>query len=492
MNRLNISTNFYLLLVFIAIGFSTCDNLNRNRQQKLQHTIIQQANAFGQFLVNEDIDGIIEILYPEWVSLLGRDSISHQLESNFSRLKKKHIVLDSVIYCDPQEIITTDNVLQTTITQMIYVPCLNGSELSKSSVVTISEDKGKTWFFILENNFKELQKSIPVLSNQLHFQNDTTIFLNPRLENTPENNFIALWNDFKINYPLFAINHVNWDSVYAVYYPRINSNTSNKELYTILSNCILLLNDLHCNLLTDSIESLNYKKSQPLNFINFKTIYNKLDYVSYREVTRNIKYGMIKNSKVGYIYVGNFKGKEEDYYFIDEFLDKFPLEGLIIDIRQNTGGSDKCSRIIASRFTDEPVTYCYYSKKIGPNYTDLSELDPSVLYPGGIKKYKKTIVLLTSRTTFSAAEDFTLMLKALPNVIHMGDATGGGVGTGPIFKTLPNGWKYRISRYLLCDRFKKPITNGIAPDVPITISKEDEKHGNDIILEKAIERLAKK
>jgi C-terminal processing protease CtpA/Prc len=146
---------------------------------------------------------------------------------------------------------------------------------------------------------------------------------------------------------------------------------------------------------------------------------------------------------------------------------------------------------VASRFTNKTVTYRYRRIRIGPKYSDLSDFKPLILDPGGKIKYTKAVALLTNRHTFSSAEDFALMLRSLPNVIQIGDTTFGGVGTNPQYKDLPNGWKYRISMDMNCDNNKKPIKNGIAPQIPIQISEVESNQGIDKILEEAVRRINK-
>jgi hypothetical protein len=56
--------------------------------------------------------------------------------------------------------------------------------------------------------------------------------------NTPENNFKVFWNDFDKYYSQFQIRNIDWDSVYNVYSPLINSSTNNLELFKYLSEIV--------------------------------------------------------------------------------------------------------------------------------------------------------------------------------------------------------------------------------------------------------------
>ncbi len=79
-------------------------------------------------------------------------------------------------------------------------------------------------------------------------------------------------------------------------------------------------------------------------------------------------------------------------------------------------------------------------------------------------------------------------MKCLPNVVIVGDKTGGGSGM-PFSSELPNGWTVRFSASPHFDRDMNQIEWGINPDVKIDMKSEDEVKGIDTIIEKARELL---
>jgi len=81
------------------------------------------------------------------------------------------------------------------------------------------------------------------------------------------------------------------------------------------------------------------------------------------------------------------------------------------------------------------------------------------------------------------------MFKALPNVTVIGDTTGGG-SANPITLTLPNGWSYRVSRWIQYTAQKTIFEGtGLPPDIPLWITSADSSAGRDVILERAIQVL---
>lgn len=313
------------------------------------------------------------------------------------------------------------------------------------------------------------------------------------VENTPLKNYTVLWEDFNSTYPAFQLNNINWDSVYAANTAKISSNTTDSALFNILNSSILTLKDAHSDIISKQYGATDYYdvfiRQKPANFISWNVISSKYVQVI-KSNNHNLAYGKVKNQDIGYFFIASFNDNQNDYYFIDSFLEMFQnSKGIIIDVRQNGGGNEYYGQIVASRLTNQAVTYRYARYRSGPGHSDLSDGQPLVLNPDGNLKFTKTVVLLTNRRTFSAAEDFTLMLRSLANVVQIGDTTFGGVATNPVIKTLPNGWKYRMARALECDKNKIPIKGGIAPHIAVQISKSDSVNGLDKIIETAINTI---
>ena len=127
---------------------------------------------------------------------------------------------------------------------------------------------------------------------------------------------------------------------------------------------------------------------------------------------------------------------------MDEVLaDLKDCDGVILDVRVNHGGFDTASQIIANRFADQK-RIGFYKQAINGN--GRTEQQPIYLTPGGDFQFTKPIVLLTSDSTISAAEIFTLFMMSIPYVTRMGEPTQ-GVLSDILGKTLPNGWRFGLS-----------------------------------------------
>jgi C-terminal processing protease CtpA/Prc len=106
------------------------------------------------------------------------------------------------------------------------------------------------------------------------------------------------------------------------------------------------------------------------------------------------------------------------------------------------------------------------------------------LEPSSNVRWHKKVCVLTNRSVYSAANQFAVMMHALPNVTLVGDHTGGGSGM-PMNNSLPNGWNVRFSACPMYDRNGQQTEFGIAPDVAVNLSDESRAKNMDDILEKA-------
>lgn len=99
-------------------------------------------------------------------------------------------------------------------------------------------------------------------------------------------------------------------------------------------------------------------------------------------------------------------------------------DALIFDLRENGGGSPEIIALIASYlFDDEPVHL--YDQSNRRERTDIKVwTDPKV--PGKRFGSKKPVFILTSKRTYSAAENFAYTLQQLKRANVVGETTRGG------------------------------------------------------------------
>ncbi|MBP7461565.1 MAG: S41 family peptidase [Candidatus Delongbacteria bacterium] len=332
-----------------------------------------------------------------------------------------------------------------------------------------------------------------VIMNLIVLISCSEILVDDQITRSPVQNFEVFWQEFDRQYAYFEYKKIDWDSVYRTYRPQIGDEMSDAQLFDILRRICRSLRDCHVSLQTP-MGTYIYWNDRPLssptgNWLGLSFIrehYLVDDYNHYNL----IHYGTIRDTRIVYVLIGSFAGPKSYYYVIDNIVHDYQdYDGMIIDVRENSGGSTSNSDIISSRFADQKRIAYKYRYRNGPGHDDFTDWDNATIVPGGKTVFLKPIVLLTNRDCASSTEDFILQMRSLPHVTMLGDTTAGSSGN-PLMKELPNGWIYGISNWQeVRPDMSYYETIGLAPDHQVWISVEDSTAGRDRILEAAVELL---
>ena len=277
-------------------------------------------------------------------------------------------------------------------------------------------------------------------------------FLGDDIADTPENNFEVFWQDMDRFYALFELKGIDWDSLYTVYRPHITPATSKNDLFATLCEMIRPLNDGHVAIQTEAQTCTSIDPDLlPENDLNLRVVERLLSSAFAFRADGRLQYGRIVDTgkTLGYIYIQNFAGSGTPVAgWVDELdaiLDELSgVDGLIIDVRANSGGNGFNAADLAGRFTDARRPYLVTRTRNGPAHTDFTPPRTWYVQPRGNSPFLKPVAVLTNRYTFSAGEWFVLAMRTLPHTTIIGDRTGGGLSSR-LFRTLPNGWSFSIS-----------------------------------------------
>ncbi|MBU1378205.1 MAG: hypothetical protein KKE02_12345 [Alphaproteobacteria bacterium] len=228
------------------------------------------------------------------------------------------------------------------------------------------------------------------------------------------------------------------------------------------------------------------------------------------------KLGVRPGVKLGYIRIDRFDDGAAD--LADQAMaDLADTQGLVIDVRSNTGGNMSGLRL-ASYFSGESRAAVAllgrsYLAPLGRGATaaDLAKLPPvrgaytdeavfaavkagqgaAVFHSDdlGPKRYKGKVVVVTSGETASAGEGFALMMRDLAGAKLIGRATAGYLLSSDVFP-LAGGWRLTVPVDGVWapdgrDYADKPI----APDVTLPRTAADVCRADDADLAKAVEMV---
>lgn len=305
-------------------------------------------------------------------------------------------------------------------------------------------------------------------------------------DNNPHGNFDALWTILDKNYCFFEYKNVDWDSVKVSYRARVTPNMNNDALFKLMGEMLSELRDGHVNLIAshDMSRYWSWKEEYPSNFyIDIVDKYLSTDY----STASGMKYKILEDN-VGYIYYSSFSNNTSNSG-LSQILNRMAIcNGIILDVRNNGGGSLTNVDRIASRFFNERTLVGYISHKIGSGHNDFSDLYPKYIDSSNSIRYQKPLIILTNRGCYSATNEFVSTMKYAHNATVVGDKTGGGSGF-PFSSELPNGWSVRFSTSPTFNAEKEHIEFGVEPDVRLDIMYEDFLQDKDTYIEYARKRI---
>ncbi len=307
---------------------------------------------------------------------------------------------------------------------------------------------------------------------------------------TPKTNFEALWEILDQKYCFFEEKNIDWQGVRNIYEAKLSAVRSHVDMFDLFAQMLDTLQDGHVNLYSqfDVSRCRGWFENYPANFDD-RLIYSPRYLGNDYRVGGGFHYRTIADGKIGYMRYSSFSSavSVSSLRYIGDIFKG--CRGIIIDVRNNGGGSLGYSEEFASIFMKESTLTGYIRHKTGKGHSDFSEMQP-VYTPQNsyIDWSDKQVVLLVNRRCYSATNDFVCRVKPLPNVTVMGGITGGGGGI-PSSNELPNGWMVRFSAVQMLDKNRQQIEFGIEPEIEAELDSADLDNGYDTLIEKAIKLL---
>ncbi len=326
-------------------------------------------------------------------------------------------------------------------------------------------------------------------------------FIGPEPLNTPTSNFDYFWKAFDERYGLFEVKNIDWTALQLKYRSRVNDQMTDEQLYQVITEMMIQLNDNHLNLYPTNGSLpvfpgglLRYKDGN-LRITKVQDDYD-LDVVKKyltesHQLSPNVTYGRLAGN-VGYIGItgqGDSR-KSVEKNFIKMINDLKDAKGIIVDVRGDYGGMDAIAQLMAGFFASEKKLYMTTKKRNGPKHTDFTPTTEWYVEPQATT-FIKPIIVLTSPFTQSAGETFTLAMREFNHVKIWGDTTAGSFSDNPNTE-MPNGWIFSISvgDYRAADG-QSFEGIGIAPHRWVKTTRDNLLKDKDIALEEAIQELTK-
>ena len=305
-------------------------------------------------------------------------------------------------------------------------------------------------------------------------------------------NFELLWTTIDQHYCFLDYKQqtlgVDWNEVHARYKGKIHDKMSSSQLFEVLCEMLSELKDGHVNLYSsaDLGRNWSWREDYPKNLdeeLREAYLGTGNDY----RITSGIRYRILPEN-IGYMVCESFNLTFSETALSEIFHYLRTCNGLILDVRGNSGGNLTAAEALSARFTNQRLLVGYFRHKNGPGHNDFSTPQAEYLEPSKGVRWQKPCVVLTNRSCYSATNTFVRNMKECPLVTILGDQTGGGSGL-PFTYELPSGWMLRMSACPMFDAKMQQIEFGIQPDVACSLEDADVAKGKDTMMEKAKETL---
>lgn len=159
------------LVKIILISFSVLIFSGAQAQaQNLSTTIKVQAMDMATALMNNDLDAFIKYMHPDIIAFAGgKEQLKTKMDSAYVAMKQFGVSFKRYWIGNPGEIIDYKGQLQSVLPQTTTLKTLLGEMVVETSMIAISKDKGKNWWFIDTNVYRvdKLKNVLPDLSPRL-------------------------------------------------------------------------------------------------------------------------------------------------------------------------------------------------------------------------------------------------------------------------------------------------------------------------------------
>lgn len=324
----------------------------------------------------------------------------------------------------------------------------------------------------------------------LAFASCESALMEPSCDTGAVATFDYLWNKVDQQYAFFDVKGINWDSVYQVYRPQVYDYMDDEQLFQVCAAMLNTLRDGHTNL----ISSFNVSRNDTVYYKmiaekNINTDVVSLNYLTLNyQSTAGLSHNTIRDGRVAYVRYSSFTDDINEYtmsYLADTYRN---CRGMIIDLRQNGGGSIANIPVLLSLFDNHGQELYRSQIKSGPGHEDFTEQSVAYATPTYIMVpeyfHHKPVAVLIDRGSFSATSFFSICTMAYSNVKLFGDYSGGGLGL-PNGGELPNGWTYRFSITRTYAIDGRNYENGVPPDVRVLLDPAATAQGLDNVIETA-------
>jgi len=304
----------------------------------------------------------------------------------------------------------------------------------------------------------------------------------------PVETFDDLWTDFDELYGGFAIRGLDWDDAYERYRPQISDESSDDELFAVLTAMLGETNDGHVHMTRpgELRWTADKLRRELIGFDRFDVDRVRDNYLKNGFRTDAEDAYTLGTLPSGHTYVHLAWISDQTPILADVRVLAEASGGLVLDLRHNNGGDFTWALEALNDWRSTPAPAFRSRTRNGPGREDFTPWfdwtvggeGPDIDFP---------LVVLIDRYTISAGERAVLALDAFDDVTFIGEPTSGAVSRA-VGRELLNGWYVTIATQEVLSPDGSTIEGvGFDPDELILNDPEMIASGVDEVLERAME-----
>ncbi len=290
-------------------------------------------------------------------------------------------------------------------------------------------------------------------------------------------------------YSYWNLRGVDWENLFTTYSSVLNSTDDPDIFAEHAAGLLANAEDMHLWVEVGGQYPLVFKRSIERNY-NFDILSTLIP--SWINQNNRVSTGYFSNGNIGYIWINSWRSTNpEELDVVYQALNDFSsTDGLIIDVRANSGGSEGLAEQVAGCFIAGPsIVYAKHRNRdktqpdgFSPIYSRW--LDPNPSHP----TYTGQVVVLMGQACMSACDSFLLMMKQVPNCTLIGVNSYGSSGnTRPL--EVGNGVTVYLPSWLALRPDETCFEGeGIFPHITVEATQE-ELLTHDPVLEAALDLL---
>ena len=139
---------------------------------ELDTMVLQHADSMRQCYIAQDYECFLKYSHPKVLKTMGGlGKALQRTREDYKALQEEGILVEDLKFGVPSKMINTGTELQCIIPQQIEMLMPAGRMTATTTLIAISEDNGKSWYFVDASRFDlpSMQRLLPSLSNELEF-----------------------------------------------------------------------------------------------------------------------------------------------------------------------------------------------------------------------------------------------------------------------------------------------------------------------------------